>query len=371
MSSSTQRPTVAAVFADLNELHEQVKQNQTTLETKITQVDHDLRSHLDQVLHKEREKTEAIRIEMSELRHNTEMAFRVNLDQAVHKEHEKAEAIRTEMNELRHHTEQQNTELSLRVDKIGQVINQSSAEIRETVAALQDSIDGKLKQGTERSTLGPEPVTLGFSWSQFKVNPKYRWLRGACWILVGLLVYHYLLVPFLTHTVAPTFLPNLIRPAVDTSTPAGIASVEVSREPFRSDSVSRAEFGRIFTRLDELVRTGQLADFEGYYNEFRREMEGSLGERKYDDWSGVWNRIAVVCHRYGNRPNDLKQFNTNLQTAARIVAGTASSHYGLPGGNLSYYPGESNSYTPTAPTPEGHTSGQWPHFQNFSPLTDR
>jgi len=169
--------------------------------------------------------------------------------------------------------------------------------------------------------------------------------------LLGIMAYHYLFVPALSRNVTPNMLPNMFRPNIDMNTPQGAATAEVSREPFRSDTESRAAFGRIFARLDELVRNGQLTEFEGYYNEFGRSMQGAIPGAKYEQWAALWSRLATVCHRYGNGAHDLGAFNANLQSAARIIAGNGanvSERYDLygyhdPYGYSSFATGPSNT----------------------------
>jgi hypothetical protein len=165
-------------------------------------------------------------------------------------------------------------------------------------------------------------------WKEFRQS----WAFTFCAIGLGLLIGLCVLNRGCT-TQLPNLLPNITKPRYDVNTPNGIASQEVSREPFRSDTASRRAFGPIFAHLDELTRTGGLTDFEGYYNEFGRGMQAGIARDRYNDWAGVWNRIAAVCHSYGNGATDLRAFNDNLQSAARVVTGGVNDTpgYRLPG----------------------------------------
>jgi len=277
MTCTNKRPTAASVQAGLNDLTRQVQANQATQQERITGIE-------------------------------------TRLEQLTHRERDCKEKIKMELNEYRTVMDKKNANLTERVDEIGKVIDTSVVEIKRTVISLQESLDTKLALATIPETTLPVPTfpTPGSLWTAFKKSGWFPWMKIAFWAVIGLLVYHYLLVPVLLRSVTPSFLPNVVRPNWDVSTPAGAASLEVSREPFRSDTVSRKAFGTIFARLDKLVRAGQLVNFEGYYNEFRREMAGSLHGKSYDDWRGVWNRLAEVCHRYGDGANDFRQFHANL-----------------------------------------------------------
>lgn len=332
MTTKTKRPTVASAMAGLNELAQQVRTNQTELNENIRKVNCDLQRQLEHLGQSERENRERIKKDVDELR----------LD-----------------------VDRKNNALTGRIDEIRGIINSSVTEIKKTVTTLQDARD--TKPASEPPILVSGVPAPAFSWAAFKAGPWYPWARTACRVVVLVLAYHFLVAPLLVRSLTPSVLPHLVRPSFDLSTPAGIASREVSRDPFRRDTASRVEFGRIFARLDELVRTGRITDFEGYYNEFRRNMEHAVHGQRYDEWSGVWNRIAAVCHRYGGRPNDLRQFNANLQEAARIVAGTdAVADVGLPERNLS----AAGTDGPASATPTYPASDR-PFLPNFSPLTTR
>jgi len=288
MTTTTKRPTVTSVQAGLNDLSRQVQTNQATQQERVA-------------------------------------GLETRLDQLAHRERDGKEKIRSEFDEYRATMDKKNTTLTERVDEIGKVIDESVNEIKRTVGTLQESLDARLTPPPipESPLLAPPLPSPGLLWTALKKSGWYPWLRIAFWAAAGVLTWHYLLVPALLRSATPSFLPNTntIRPNWDVSTPAGAASLEVSREPFRSDTASRKSFGIIFARLDELVRAGQLVNFEGYYNEFRREMAGSLHGKSYDDWRDVWNRIAEACHRHGGGANDLRQFHANLMAAAHVVAG--------------------------------------------------
>ena len=293
MSTTTRRPTVAEAMAAVGDLHRQVVRNQETLDAKMSGFDKEVRATLDQWSKRNVRDRDALSGEFDELK------------TSVTKKH---------------------GELTGRIEEIGGIVasvkqatetsRETTLEIKRTVDALQDSLS--------KSTI-PEPLpgvtTIG--WDSLQKNPWYPWLKFAACCVLGVLAYHYLLVPALSRNIAPNTFPNLLRPSIDVHSPYGAATVEVSREPFRSDGTSRAAFGRIFGRLDELVRAGQLTEFEGYYNEFGREMQRAIPGNKYGQWADLWNRLALVCHRHGNGANDLRTFNANLQSAARAVSGHA------------------------------------------------
>lgn len=336
MTTTTKRPTVASVHAGLNELTRQVQTSQATQQERIA----GLESRLDQLAHRERDGKEKLRTEFDE--------YRTTMDK-------------------------KNTAMAERVEEVGKVINESVSEIKRTVGTLQESLDARLTTATpipESPLLAPPLPSPGSLWTALTKSGWYPWLRIAFWAAAGVLTWHYLLVPVLLRSVTPSFLPNTntIRPNWDVSTPAGAASLEVSREPFRSDTTSRKSFGIILARLDELVRSGQLVNFEGYYNEFRREMAGSLHGKNYDDWRDAWNRIAEVCHRYGGGANDLQKFHANLMAAARVVAGTES----VSGSGPDLYPWNmSGSPNASAATAMGSSPDQQPLIPFQSPLKDR
>ena len=199
---------------------------------------------------------------------------------------------------------------------------EATQEIKKSIDAVQRSFEGKqLQIGPESPDLSPTLNLPGVTWSSLKKSSWYPWFKFGFWSLIGLVAYHLLFVPVLQRTVPQYPTPNLIRPTLDLSTPFSAATAEVSREPFRSDTASRSAFGTIFTRLGEQVRTGQITEFEGYYNEFSRQMQQRIAGPQYDHWAGFWNRIADVSHRYGRGATDLAAFHDNLATAARVVAG--------------------------------------------------
>jgi len=298
------KPTVAQAMAAVDELHRQVVKNQETLDSRMSEFDREVKGTLDQW----------------------------NRRYARDKEN-----LSADLDDLKNSVTKKHNELSGRIDEFGTVVNsfkqvaeasrETTLDIKRTVDSLQESF---VKQATEAPTLVPGPAiaTLGSSLDTLQKSPWYPWLKFGAYCLLGVLAYHYFLVPMISRTVTPNNLPNLFRPSIDPNSPYGAATVEVSREPFRSDTASREAFGHIFARLDELVRTGQLNNFEAYYNEFGREMQGNIAGARYEPWAGVWSRLATVCHRYGGGANDLKRFNANLQAAAGVVAGRASD---LPG----------------------------------------
>jgi len=331
MTTTTKRPTVASVHAGLNDLSRQVQTNQAAQQERIAGIE-------------------------------------TRLDQLAHRERDDKDKVRAELDEYRTAMDKKNNAITERVDEIGKVIDESVNEIKRTVGILQESLDARLTPtpDPESTLLAPPFPSPGLLWAAYKKSGWYPWVRIAFWAAVGVLTWHYLLVPILLRSVTPSFLPNTVRPNWDVSTPVGAASLEVSREPFRSDITSRKSFGIIFTRLDELVRAGQLVNFEGYYNEFRREMARSLHGKSYDDWRIAWNRIAEVCHRYGDGANDFRQFHANLMAAARVVAGTEPAS----GPELYRWDMSGSPNDPIATT-MGSTSDRQPFFSYPSTLTDR
>jgi hypothetical protein len=342
MTATTKRPTVASVHAGLNDLTRQVQANQAAQQERIAGIE-------------------------------------TRLDQLAHWERDGKEKIRTEFGEYRTATDQKNSVLTERVNEIGRVIDVTAAEIKRTVGILQESLDARLASFPAQEPAFPLPSlpSPGSFRAAFRKSGWYPWLKIAFWAVAGVLAWHYLLVPVLMRSVTPSLLPNVVRPSRDVSTPTGIASLEVSREPFRSDTASRKSFGIIFARLDELVRSGRLVNFEGYYHEFRRELAGTLRGKNYDDWRGVWNRIAETCHQYGGGADDLHRFHANLMSAARVVADTGSaSGTELYRWELSGSPDDvPTGFLPGSPSESAATAGfpsdPQPFFPYRSTLTDR
>ena len=312
MTGTLKKPTVAEAMAAVDELHKQVVKNQETLDSKLSEFDKDVKATLEQWKKQSNRDKESLTTDFEDLR------------TAINKRH---------------------SELSGRVEEIGGVIaafrqtaessREATLDIKRTVDSLQESLTAPTKSAEPPELVPVTAITPGTVWTALKKSSWYPWPRFAAFCLVGLVAYHYLLVPILTKNIAPNYLPTILRPTVDVNSPVGAATIEVSREPFRSDTASREAFGRIFETLDEYVRSGQLTDFEGYYNEFGKRMQGSLDGAKYQQWADLWRRLAVVCHRYGGGDNDLRIFNNNLQAAARVVAGRVSdlpSQYPSPNG---------------------------------------
>lgn len=350
MAETTKKPTVAEAMAAVDELHRQVVKNQETLDSKLSEFDKDVKATLDQWNKRNiRDK----------------------------------ESLATDFEDLRTAVTRKHAELSGRVEEIGGVITafrqtaeasrETTLDIKRTVDSLQQSFAVQAKTTNETPELVPvTAITPGTVWAALKKSAWYPWMRFALFGVVGLSIYHFWLVPLFNKNVTPNYLPTLLRPAVDVNSPVGAATVEVSREPFRSDTASREAFGRIFDKLDEHVRTGQLTDFEGYYNEFGKRMQESLDGTKYQQWADLWRRLAVVCHRYGGGDNDLRVFNGNLQAAARVVAGRVSDLSApYPIGNR-FAPGSANGDHSAASgnaaagsqADYGPATGAWPFLPN-------
>ena len=298
MTMTPTRPTVAQAMAAIDHLHRLVVKNQETLDSKMNEFDKDVRLTLEQWSKRNAQDKETFSADLDDLK------------TVVAKKH---------------------TELTGRINEIGGVVTsvkQATETSRETTLEVKRAVDALQESFTKTEPVtapGLQPMVTRAVWDTLQKNPWYPWLKFAVCGLLGILAYHYLFVPVLSRNVAPNMIPNMFRPNIDVNTPQGAATAEVSREPFRSDTESRAAFGRIFVRLDELVRSGQLTEFEGYYNEFGRSMQGAIPGAKYEQWAAFWNRLATVCHRYGNGANDLGAFNANLQSAARIVAGNGAN----------------------------------------------
>ena len=212
-------------------------------------------------------------------------------------------------------------EIVKRIDNIDSVINtfnqtaESWQDVRKTLEELKNSFEEKVKNVPEPDTPVLIPK-LGASWSAIKKHPWFPWAKTTVICLVLLGAYQYMN----GQGSLPSFIPG-VKTNYDVNTPSGAASQGVSQEPFRSDTESRRQYGLIFNRLDEKVRSGAIKDFEAYYNEFRYEVQGSI-KSNFNDWVEFWNRLALVCHQYGKGANDLNAFNDNLQSAARVVADT-------------------------------------------------
>jgi hypothetical protein len=188
------------------------------------------------------------------------------------------------------------------------------------------------------------------------LNGWYPWVKFTVWILIGFLVWQFLVFPLLSGK--PIWAPGVIT-KIDVNTPEGAAMQEMQNEPFRSDTVSRQTFGRIFDELDSLVSTGQIVNLEGYYDAFGKRMQESIPADRYNQWAGVWNKLALAAYRHGNTGTNVKMFNNNLQSAAAVVAGRVSSYSGgTP--MLPVLPGIPQSYNaPVPPPPAAAPSWQY------------
>lgn len=355
MTETKKRVTVADAMAGLDQLHQQVVKNRESLDSKLCEFDKEVKATLEQWSKRNGRDREGLASDFEELR------------TAVNRKH---------------------AELSGRIDEIGGVIaafrqtaessRETTLDIKKTVDSLQESFAGQTQSAGAPELVSVTSITPGTAWTALRKNVWYPWLRFAFFCLVGLLVYHYVMTPVLTQKFPPAILPNVLRPNIDVNSPVGAATLEVSREPFRSDTASREAFGRIFDALDHYVRDGRLTDFEGYYNEFGKRMQESLDGTKYQQWAELWRRLAVVCHRYGGGDNDLRVFNANLQSAARVVAGRVSD---LPAQNAypnGYHaaPGYGHAYGTVAPASgtgnraadpaDAYQATPWPFLQNQS-----
>ncbi len=299
MTETKKKATVAEAMAAVDLLHKQVVKNQETLDTKLSDFDRDVKSTLEQ----------------------------------WKKQHGRdKEGLVSDFEDLRTAVNKKCADLSGRVEELGGMIaafRKTAESSRETTLEIKRSVDSLQETFAEQAKPVESPelvaaITAGTVWSVLKKSAWYPWFRFAALGVLGVLAYHFILVPVLTKNVAPHLLPSILRPSVDPNSPAGAATLEVSREPFRSDTAVRETFGRIFDALDADVRNGRLADFEAYYNEFGKRMQESLDGDKYRQWAELWRKLAVVCHRHGGGGNDLNAFNANLQSAARIVAGRVS-----------------------------------------------
>jgi len=290
-STSATEPTLESLMAELKVLAEQVKSgarqvksNQDVLDTKINTVNE----------------------EIGNLHHRL-----VDLN-----EREQEDVRKTKIDI---------SALNARIDEIGNLIHKSSDDVGDVKDNMQE-----LKLAIHEQIKATEPYTpailyhnptLASWWQKFRKSWTAYLISMAMTGLVFFVVFEWFVIPRFHYKIFPNN-PGILQPGYEANTPAGAASLEVSREPFRSDTASRRAFGAIFARLDELVRTGQLTDYEGYYNEFGRGMQAGIDGTKYNQWAEVWNRIAAVCHRHGNGAYDLRAFNDNLQSAAKVVAGT-------------------------------------------------
>ena len=211
--------------------------------------------------------------------------------------------------------------IAKRIDDIDKAIStfsqtaESWQDVRKALEELKNSFEEKVKNVPEPDTPVLIPK-LGASWAAIKKHPWFPWAKTAVICLVLLGTYQYMN----GQGSLPSFIPG-VKTNYDVNTPSGAASQGVSQEPFRSDTESRRQFGLIFNRLDEKVRSGAVKDFEAYYDQFGHETQESI-KSNYNDWIGFWNQLALVCHRYGRGANDLNAFNDNLQSAARVVADT-------------------------------------------------
>ena len=309
-TSRTDQPTISEVLNELRMLSQQMDDKQETLESGFNKVQDDI-GHLQE--------------------HFVKLA-----------DQEQTDAEKAKIDILK---------LTERLDNLSLAVRQTSRCVEENVSELKHAVDEQLEVSKPYvpEIINKNPV-LSTAWHKMRRSLLFRFF------IIGLACF--LLFEFYINVIKrPTgglFPPSIVQPGYDVNTPTGAASLEVSREPFRSDTASRRAFGSIFARLDELVNTGQLTDFEGYYNEFGRGIQSGIDAGKYDRWADFWNRIAAVCHRYGNGANDLRAFNANLQSAARVVAGFNDYN----GGAANGFPGASPGY-PGA----GANSGSMPQWE--------
>jgi hypothetical protein len=200
-------------------------------------------------------------------------------------------------------------------------------EIREEVDKILPAIH-RLQEIVEEEMVSvpaePVPPPASLPASPFEKLKEKKWFGTARFIAIFLaaaLVYNIILVPLIKGTFDGKFLPSVLKPAWDINTPEGAAAEGVSREPFRSDAVSRKAFGEIFDGLDRQVRDGALTGLEGYYNEFGKQFQYRIASDKYNDWADFWNNISKVALRSSGAAGDVKAYNDALQKAARVVAG--------------------------------------------------
>jgi len=280
-SAGLTEPTIASLMAEWKTLARQVRGTQDTLDERMTRVDQELAElHRSLTILNDREGGNA---------KNT-------IDVSA---------------------------LSERLDKIGQLLERTSGVVESTqshVVELTQVLGERVHIPVQHAQeyFRPSPTFTQW-WRKFRKSWAGYLLEMA---MIGLVCYTLLtgfLLPQLQRMLFPNH-PGILHPNYDVNTPIGAASLEVSREPFRSDSASRRAFGAIFARLDELVRTGQLTDYEGYYNEFGRGMQAHIDGARYNLWAEAWDRIATVCLRYGNGANDLRAFHANLYSAAKVIA---------------------------------------------------
>jgi len=246
--------------------------------------------------------------------------------------------------------------LSERLDRIGQLLERTS-----NIAELTQSNVVELTQvlGERRTASQYHAPEL------FRPNPKFvllwrKFQKSWAGYLLGMAMIGFVCYTLLNGLVLPQLQkmmwkshPGILQPGYDVHTPVGAASLEVSREPFRSDSASRRAFGIIFARLDELVRTGQITDYEGYYNECGRGMQAHLDGTRYGQWAGVWDRIATVCLRHGNGAYDLRVFHANLYSAAKVISDVRDFNVpaSMPGWNVPGHVELPNAAAPRDPAP--------------------
>jgi hypothetical protein len=173
----------------------------------------------------------------------------------------------------------------------------------------------------------------------------YPWVKFTFWVVIGLAVWQFIVFPVLSgKSVKLPWSSKTVAPAVDVSTPAGAAVQEMQNEPFRSDTASRQTFGRIFDELDTLVASGQIIDLEGYYDTFGKRMQESIPADRYNQWAGIWNKLAGLAYRQRNGSTDVKAFNNQLQSAAAVVAGRTNNF-------SAEYPPALPVYNPPLPSP--------------------
>jgi hypothetical protein len=221
---------------------------------------------------------------------------------------------------------------------LGKMVTENERQIAELKAlAVADQTQTPQPQTAATATTASAvslpglPVGTGKITEVLKplVSAWYPWLKFTVWIIVGLLVWQFIVFPVLSGKPITTPWSNSknVAPNVDVNTPAGAAFQEMQNEPFRSDTVSRQTFGRIFDELNSLVTAGQITNLEGYYDAFGKRMQEAIPADRYGNWAGVWNKLATMSFRHGNVGTDVKAFNANLQSAAAVVAGRVSGFY--------------------------------------------
>jgi hypothetical protein len=93
------------------------------------------------------------------------------------------------------------------------------------------------------------------------------------------------------------WLPITPTVSIDPNSIEGIAYATLQKDPYRSDAASKAIFADILNTIDGQVRTGDIINVEGYYNQFAKLTQEKLRQNEYQTWGPFWNSMLVTINQ--------------------------------------------------------------------------